>query len=68
MQNAIEMTKEQMCKFYGCSIDQLKKQYAANAEGLNRMYEKAKATGKKVNGYTESQLLELVNKYRELAK
>lgn len=47
---------------------QIKNQYKQNLIGLQKMLDKAKLTGKKVNGYTQSQLEEYVLKYTELAK
>jgi len=49
-------------------MDQLNAQYKENAAGLKRMRDKAVMTGKKVNGYTEVQLNELVNKYEKLSR
>lgn len=48
--------------------EQLKAQYKANADGLKKMLDKAKLTGKKVNGYTQDQLQEHYEKYLELSK
>ena len=59
------MAKQEMCKFYGCSMEQLNNQFKANAAGLQRMASKAKLTGKKVNGYTESQLVAYTEKYNK---
>lgn len=49
------------------TTEQLKAQYRKNLEGLKKMLEKAKATGKKVNGYTEQQLSEIVSQFESLA-
>jgi len=54
--------------FFNCTEEQLKEQYRANAAGLVKMRDKAKRTGKKVNGYTLAKLEELVNKYQQLSK
>ena len=43
-------------KMFGCSIEQAKRLMKKNAEGLAQMAEKAARTGKKVNGYTETEL------------
>lgn len=48
--------------------EQTKQGYVNSLSGLSKMLEKAKQTGKNVNGYTESQLSELVVKYTELVK
>jgi len=59
--------KQQTAEFFGCTLGQLNKQYQSNYEVLLKMFDKAKSLGKKVNGYTEEQLSEMVNKYKELA-
>lgn len=41
---------EQTAKMYNISIERLKEQYKANAEGLERMYNKAVAPGKRLMG------------------
>jgi hypothetical protein len=61
------MTKEQLCKVYHCTLDQLDNQYKENAEGLDRMYQKAVRTGKKVNGYTASRLEQLRDEFLKSA-
>lgn len=50
------MTREQIAKIFGCTPQQVKAQFSANAEQLYAMATKASATGKKVNGYTAAQL------------
>ena len=47
---------------------QIKAQYKANLKGLQGMLSKSIQTGKKVNGYTQVDLIRLVNDYTELAK
>lgn len=47
---------------------QMKLQYSKNLQGLQKMQGKAQSTSKKVNGYTLSQLDELVNKFKILAR
>jgi len=47
---------ERSAKIFGCSIEQAKRLMAQNANGLLKMADKAASTGKKVNGYTESEL------------
>ncbi len=59
--------KDQICKMFGCTREQLNAQYAKNADGLNSMREKAAKTGKKVNGYTEKQLAEHADRYKSLS-
>lgn len=45
-----------MAKILGCTPDQIKTQLAKNARQLRGMQSKAIATGKKVNGYSASDL------------
>lgn len=45
----------------------LQAQYAKNVAGFERMLAKARATGKKVGGYTEAELVVLLADYRKLA-
>lgn len=61
------MTKDQICKLFGCSIEQINNQFKANAEGLKRMEHKAISTGKKVNNFTAEQLTQYRKKYELLA-
>jgi hypothetical protein len=67
MKNIPSIPKEQICKLFGCTMDQLNAQYAANATVLDKMHNKAKKTSKKVNGYTEAQLKHHVDKYKRMA-
>jgi len=60
------MTRHQQAILYNCTPEQLKKQYRANLEGLQRMLKRAEETGKRVNGYTEDELIRLVEKYSQL--
>lgn len=62
------MDAAQKAKSLGCTVEQLKAQYARNAEDLRVMLGKANSTGKKVNGYTAAQLAERVAKLEGLAK
>lgn len=61
------MTQQQMAKFFGCTIEQLRAQYAANAADTAKMLAKAVQTGKPVNGYTAAQLEILLAKENKLA-
>lgn len=61
------MTPQEICKLFGCSMNQLNSQYAKNAEGLEGMYKKAAKTKKKVNGYNAEQLEAMTTKYYQLA-
>lgn len=63
----MSMSKEQTARMFGISNDQLERQYAQNLKGLKRMLAKAILSKKKVNGYTRSQLAEMVKKYTKLA-
>ncbi len=60
-------TKQQTCRMFGCTMEQLNNQYLRNAQVFEKMYEKAVATSKKVNGYTADQLDQLTGKYYQLA-
>lgn len=61
------LSKEQICQMFGCTMEQLNAQYASNAGVLKGMHEKAKRTGKKVNGYTEQQLKAHTARYKRMA-
>lgn len=54
-------TPEEIAKAFGCTVEQVGAQFAKNYEGLRQMYEKACASGKRVNGYTSEQLLQMMN-------
>lgn len=62
-----KFTPEQAAKMFGVSIERIKEQYLANAQGLEKMYNKAIATGKKVNGYTAEQLEAITAEYYQKA-
>lgn len=61
-------TIEETADFYGVTVEAIKAQYLANAQGLERMYNKAVSTGKKVGGYTAEQLKEKVDQFKKLAQ
>jgi len=50
------MTAKQVAAVFGCTEEQARAQFMRNAEQMTKMAEKARVTGKKVNGYTEKQL------------
>lgn len=58
----------ELAKMFNTSEENIKKQYAANAAGLKRMYDKAINTGKKVNGFTAEELKEHFLLYEKLSK
>lgn len=60
-------TIEQTAKMYGVSVEAIKAQYLANAQGMERMYNKAIDTGKKVGGFTAEQLKAKVGEFKALA-
>ena len=60
-------TVEQTAAMYGVSVDTIKAQYLSNAQGMERMYNKAVATGKKVGGFTADQLKEKIEQFKKLA-
>ena len=49
-------TTAQIAKLFGCSEQQVRDQFHANAAQLTRLADKSKRTGRKVNGYTAEQL------------
>lgn len=65
--STIKFTAQQAAKMFGVSIERIKEQYLANAQGLEKMYNKAIATGKKVNGYTTEQLEAMAAEYYQKA-
>jgi len=60
-------TIEQTAAMYGITVERLKQQYADNAKGMERMYNKAVTTGKKVGGFTAEQLKEKIEQFKALA-
>jgi hypothetical protein len=48
-------------------MDNIRRQYAKNAIGLQKLHAKAVQSGKKVNGYTAEQLRVLVADYEHLS-
>lgn len=61
------LTKEQTCKLYGCTIEQLNAQYLNNAKRLERLYNKAVDLDRKVNGFTADQLKAMSDNFKALA-
>lgn len=57
------LTIEATAKIFNVPVERIKEQYLANANGLQKMYEKAIKTGKKVNGYTADQLKNMASAY-----
>lgn len=49
-------TPSEIAAVFGCTPEQAKTQQLANAAQLREMAAKARATGKKVNGYTAAEL------------
>lgn len=49
------------------NTDNLRRQYARNAEGLRKMLARAEMTGKRVGGYTAAELRVSVATYEQLA-
>lgn len=60
-------TLEQTAAMYGITVERLKEQYKANAEGMQRMYNKAVKTSKKVGGFTAEQLKAKIEEFKNLA-
>lgn len=61
------MNESQIAKVFGCTPAQLATQRASNAASLTKLAGKARATGKKVRGYTAAQLALLADKSAKLA-
>ena len=61
------LTIEETAKRFGCTIEQIKAQYAANAAQMEKMHAKAVATRKKVNGFTAEYLAAKVAEFKVLA-
>ncbi len=59
------LTEQQVAQRFGCTIEQVRAGHKANAEVLAKMT--AKASGKKINGYTEDQLSKMTAKARLLS-
>ncbi len=60
-------TAQEAAKLFGVSIEVIKNQYLANAKTFEQMYNKAIATGKKVNNYTAEQLEQLTAEFYQKA-
>ena len=63
-----KFTPQEAANLFGCSLETIKEQYLGNAQVLEVMYKKAVKTGKKVNGYTASQLKEMTDDYYQRAR
>lgn len=50
------MNENQLAKFFGCTVQDVRALHAKNAQTLRAMLAKAESTGKKVNGYSAEQL------------
>lgn len=62
------LTPEQIASRLGCTVAQLKTQYAKNAADLRAMQTQAEAAGKKVRGFSASELADKAFKMEELSK
>ena len=60
-------TIERTAAMYGVSVEKIKAQYLANAQGMESMYNKAVSTGKKVGGLTADQLKVKIEQFKALA-
>lgn len=49
-------TLQSIAARFGCTVQQVRDQYTANAAQLRSMERKARERGRKVNGYTADQL------------
>ncbi len=53
---------------FGCTLEQAQRLMARNAAGLAQMADKAKRTGRKCNGYTESELRTSAAQYAQASQ
>lgn len=61
------LSKPELLKMFGGSIESLNQLYKDNAAQMRKMAEKARKTGKKVNGLTADELDEKANWFEEIA-
>ena len=62
------MNANQIAEIFGCTADQVRRQFASNAAGLRGMAAKAESKGKKINGYTASKLGEMAQRCEDASK
>ena len=62
------MNAEQVARLFGCTVEQAKALYAKNAAQLSSMARTSKATGRKVNNYTEATLRRLAEAAQQRSK
>lgn len=60
MQNT---NKKSIAKVLGCTVEQINNQFVVNARQLRAMHAQAVRTGKKINGYTASDLDAMAESY-----
>lgn len=58
-------TPHEVAKQFGCSVKQARRQIEKSRAGILGMLQKARKTGRKVNGYTESQLEQIAIGYNK---
>ena len=68
MSKQAQRTPEQIADLLGCTVEQLRAQYAKGAAQFSAMAEKAERTGGRVNGYTLAQLRARAESQAALAK
>lgn len=61
-------TADKVARMFGCSTQSIRAGYAKNAASLAKMAEKARQTGRKVNGYTAEYLEGKAAEYRAKAQ
>ena len=59
--------KVKIAQRFGVSVERLNEQYLSNSQQMLKMSEKAFATGKKVNGYTDLELKQKAAYFEYLA-
>lgn len=62
-----QIPRQQIKNLFGCTDEQLQRQYKANAATLAAMRDKANRTGRKVGNYTAGQLAAHAERYDKLA-
>jgi len=66
--NPIKPSAPRCAAVFGCTVEQAKRLFAKNADGLRWMAAKAEKTGKKYNGYTAAELRASEAAYREASQ
>jgi len=68
VKQAIAKEKARIAASFNTTVDRLNQQYLDNADGMHRLATKAEAAGKKVNGFTASELNRMVANFKAIAE